>query len=73
VVDSHALTVRYSQLGALVADLRAQGLANQLSDPGPPLGRAALARARNAFAAKADSEGRVTEAFELLTLSGWRG
>lgn len=72
VVDSHALTVRYSQLGALVADLRAQGLANQLSDPGPPLSHSALAKAREAFAARADSGGRVTETFELLTLSGWR-
>ncbi len=72
VVDSHALTVRYSQLGALVTDLRAQGLANQLADPGPPLSRAALTRARQAFAEQADSEGRVTETFEVLTLSGWR-
>jgi SAM-dependent methyltransferase len=72
VVDSHALTVRYSQLDALVTDLRAQGLANQLADPGPPLSRAALTRARQAFAEQADSEGRVTETFEVLTLSGWR-
>ena len=72
VVDSHTLTVRYSQLDALVTDLRAQGLANQLADPGPPLSRAGLARARQAFAEQADSAGRVTETFEVLTLSGWR-
>ena len=72
VVDSHTLTVRYSHLETLVTDLRAQGLANQLANPGPPLARTALNRARQAFAAQADSEGRVTETFEVLTLSGWR-
>ena len=35
-------------------------------------GRAALARAQDAFASQADAEGRVTETFEILTLSGWR-
>ena len=34
--------------------------------------RAALSRADKAFAALADNEGRVTEIFEILTLSGWR-
>lgn len=72
VIDSRSLTVRYGALSRLVADLRAQGIANQLSDPGPPLGRAALARANSAFFAQADAEGRVSETFEVLTLSGWR-
>jgi hypothetical protein len=65
VIDSRTLTVRYSGLAALVADLRAQGLTNVLARPGPPLGKAALARARAAF-------GKSTiERFEILTLSGW--
>lgn len=72
VVDSRSLKVRYGSLRRLVSDLRAQGLGNQLADPGPPLSRAAYARAEAAFAALADSEGRVTETFEILTLSGWR-
>ncbi len=72
VVDSRSLSVRYGKLGSLVDDLRAQGLANQLADPGPPLGRASLDRANAAFAAKADEDGRVTETFHPLTLSGWR-
>jgi hypothetical protein len=37
---------------------------------GAPLGKAALARARAAFTALAE-DGRVTETFEILTLSGW--
>lgn len=72
VADSRSLSVRFSSLAALVADLRAQALGNVLIQHGPPLGKAALARARAMFAAKADDEGRVTERFEILTLSGWR-
>ncbi|MFC3096473.1 class I SAM-dependent methyltransferase [Alteraurantiacibacter palmitatis] len=72
VVDSHSLTVRYRSLERMVADLRAQGLTNVLADAPPPLTRDSLARARAAFAAMADSEGRVTETFEILTLTGWR-
>ena len=71
VVDSRGLSVRYGKLESLVDDLRAQGLANQLADPGPPLGRAALSRAKDAFAERAEADGRVTETFQLLTLSGW--
>ncbi len=72
VVDSRSLKVRYGRLESLVADLRAQGLGNVLADRGPRLDRAALRRARDAFTALADNEGRVTETFEILTLSGWR-
>jgi SAM-dependent methyltransferase len=69
--DSRMLDVRYASLRRLVADLRAQGLGNCLARPGPPLGKAGLARAEAAFAALADAEGRVTERFAILTLSGW--
>lgn len=66
VVDSRALEVRYGSLDRLVGDLRAQGLCNVLARPGPPLTRAALAKARDAF-----GSGTV-ERFEILTLSGWK-
>ncbi|MCB2048154.1 MAG: class I SAM-dependent methyltransferase [Novosphingobium sp.] len=71
VIDSRPLDVSFRTLDSLVADLRAQGLSNVLADPGPPLGRAALERARAAFA-EAGENGRTTERFELLTLSGWK-
>lgn len=71
VIDSRPLDVRYGSLDRLVADLRAQGLSNVLARPGPPLGKAALERAREAFAATG-KDGRTTERFEILTLSGWR-
>lgn len=71
VIDSRPLDVGFRSLERLVADLRAQGLSNVLADPGPPPGKAALARARDAFAAQA-TDGRIVERFEILTLSGWR-
>jgi hypothetical protein len=72
VVDTHTLTVRYSSLDRLVADLRDQGLGNALARPGPPLGKAALARARADFAERADSDGKTAETFEIVTLTGRR-
>lgn len=69
VVDSRGLQARFGSLDALVADLRAQGLSNVLARPGPPLGRRALEAARSAFTGGAPGA-RVTETFEILTLSG---
>lgn len=66
VVDSRTIEVRFRSLDRLVADLREQGLTNVLADPGPPLSRTALDRARESFGEQ------TIERFELLTLSGWR-
>ena len=65
VVDSRSLSVRYSGLSSLVADLRAQGLSNCLARSGPPLTRAQLGVASAAFGT------RTLETFEILTLTGW--
>ena len=72
VVDSRTLNARYSSLGRLVMDLREQGLANQLSSAPPALTRSAWERAKEAFSEAADPDGKVTERFEILTLTGWR-
>ena len=72
VADSRTLKVAYRSLERLVADLRDQGLGNVLASPAPPLGKAALERARAAFLAGADADGRVVEICEILTLSGRR-
>jgi len=72
VADGRGLDVRFGSLASLVADLRAQGLGNVLADPAPPLTRRMLARAEDAFLEAADPDGRVTERFEILTLSGWK-
>lgn len=71
VIDSHHIDVRFRSLNGLVADLRAQGLGNCLARPGDPLGKPALACAHAAFANRAETDGKVTERFEILTLSGW--
>jgi len=72
VVDTRRIEVSYRSFDRLVADLRAQALNNVLADSPPPLTRAALERAREAFAALADADGKVTETFEILTLTGWK-
>jgi hypothetical protein len=71
VIDSRSLDVSFRSLDGLVADLRAQGLSNVLARPGPLLGRAAREWARRAFT-EAGQDGRTTERFEILTLSGWK-
>lgn len=71
VADHRSLDVGFRSLARLVADLRAQGLSNVLADPGPAFGKAALARALDAFA-DAGEGGRTVERFEILTLSGWK-
>lgn len=72
VVDTHTLAVRYPSLDRLVSDLRDQGLGNALAKPAAPLGKAAIARARAAFAARAEADGKVTATFEIVTLTGRR-
>lgn len=72
VVDTHTLAVRYASLGRLVSDLRDQGLGNALAKPAAPLGKQALSRARAAFTARAEADGKVTETFEIVTLTGRR-
>lgn len=71
VVDSYQLKVRYPSLDRLVQDLREQAMSNVLASPAAPLTRAQLERARKAFAAGADADGKVTETFEIVTLTGW--
>jgi SAM-dependent methyltransferase len=72
VVDSRALRASYRSLDRLVSDLRDQGLGSVLASSAPPLTRAGLQRAREAFLEAAGPDGRVTESFEILTLSGRR-
>ncbi len=72
VVDSATLKASYRSLDRLIADLREQALTSVLLSPAPYVGKAGLARAREAFESLKDSEGRVTETFEILTLTGWR-
>lgn len=72
VVDSFPLRVRFAALDRLIGDLRDHGLTRSLASPAPPLTRAWLARANAAFDTLREDDGKVTETFEILVLTGWR-
>lgn len=72
VVDQYSLTARYSSLQRLIDDLRDQGLTSVLADGAPALGKAALGKARRAFASHAGDDGKISETFEILTLTAWK-
>ncbi len=71
VIDQRPFQVSFRSFERLIGDLRAQAHTSVLADPGPALGKAALARAKAAFHA-AGADGRTIETFEILTLSGWK-
>lgn len=72
VVDSYPLRVRFSSLAQLVSDLRDHGLTRSLNSPVPALTREWITRAEMAFDALREEDGKVTETFEILILTGWR-
>ena len=72
VVDGRSVEVAFPSLDRLVSDLRDQGLGSCLDRAGPPLGKAALERARKAFLETGNPQNRVVESFEILTLTGWK-
>jgi SAM-dependent methyltransferase len=73
VADSDTLTIRYANLFALMADLRAMGAANALAArlrKPPPKGL--FLRAAEIYAERfSDPDGRVRATFEMIYLSGW--
>ncbi|EAQ30139.1 hypothetical protein NAP1_05165 [Erythrobacter sp. NAP1] len=72
VVDSYPLKVRFGSFERMIEDLRDHGLTRSLTTPAPPLTRDWLARARAEFDVMRDEDGKVTETFEILVLTGWR-
>jgi len=70
VADSETLSVRYADLFALISDLRGMAASNVLNGR-VALTRRALADAAAAFAGRADPDGRITERFDLIFLTGW--
>lgn len=73
VTDVDRVTVRYGHPLALVADLRAWGATNVLTERRrAPLKRATLARMVEIYAERfSDPDGRVRATFEIVWLSGW--
>ncbi|UZK66374.1 class I SAM-dependent methyltransferase [Sphingomonas sp. M1-B02] len=70
VSDVETLTVRYAGLPNLLRDLRGMAGTNLLRDASP-LRRETLFAAAQAFAGRADPDGRVPERFEIVYLTGW--
>lgn len=73
VTDVDRITVRYGHPLALIADLRAWGATNVLTERRKaPLRRATLARMVEIYGERfADPDGRVRATFEIVWLSGW--
>jgi SAM-dependent methyltransferase len=73
VADSERLTITYSSLFALLADLRGMGESNALATRRRGfLRRATLAAAARLYAERfGDGEGRIPATFEILFLCGW--
>lgn len=73
VADSESLTVRYRDIFALMADLRAMGATNALvARVRKPSSRKLFLRAAEIYAERfSDPDGRVRATFELIFVSGW--
>ena len=72
VVDSYPIRVRFSSLQRLIDDLRDHGLTRSLATPAPTITKAGWQRALAAFDELRDEDGKVTETFEILVLTGWK-
>ena len=72
VVDCESVTVRFSSLLQLVADLRGMGATNMLAERSKlAFGRVGLAAAIADFSDRADPDGKTRERFEIIHLSAW--
>lgn len=73
VTDIENITVRYATMFDLIADLRAMGATNVLSDRSRrPATRRLFARAAEIYAERfTDPDGRIRATFSLIWMSGW--
>jgi NADH dehydrogenase [ubiquinone] 1 alpha subcomplex assembly factor 5 len=72
VADSTGMDVRFSSMLTLVRDLRAMAATNILQTRSrSPLSRYAVAAALAEFEDKADPDGKTSERFEIVYLTGW--
>lgn len=73
VVDVETYTVRYSSLFGLMADLRAMGMTNPLTNRSrKPVGRRFFLRAAEIYRERfSDPDGRIRASFPIIYASGW--
>lgn len=74
VTDTDRLVVRYADMFALMADLKAMGASNVMRERSrSPLPRGVLVRATEIYARRfAGDGGRIPATFEIVTATGWR-
>lgn len=73
VADIEMLTVRYGSIIRLMHDLRYMGCGNVMArERTGALTKGSIARAAAHFTAQADADGKTSEHFALLFLSGWK-
>lgn len=70
VADLETVDVRYASFGRLLDDLRGMAASNILTAR-TGMTRGVLARAAQAFAAAAGPDGRTTERFAIVFVTGW--
>lgn len=71
VADVDYVTVRYSALWNLITDLRDAGQTGKFAGARRFLGRYYAARLLHAWQEMADADGKVSEQFAFISLSGW--
>ncbi|WP_420407363.1 class I SAM-dependent methyltransferase [Hoeflea sp.] len=73
VADLEDITVRYSDMFALLRDLRAMGMTSVLAGRSrKPLSKAVFLRAAEIYAERfSDPDGRIRASFPVVHLSGW--
>ncbi|MDR3506748.1 MAG: methyltransferase domain-containing protein [Caulobacteraceae bacterium] len=73
VADVDRVRVRYAHPLRLIADLKAMGETNALTDRARrPLSRRVLARACEIYAERfSEGDGRVVATFDIITMTGW--
>jgi NADH dehydrogenase [ubiquinone] 1 alpha subcomplex assembly factor 5 len=71
VADLDKLTVRYSDWRSLISDLRTAGFGNMMAGERPYLGRLYQGRLAEAWSSLAEEDGKVSEQFAFISLSGW--
>ncbi|HEY9092066.1 methyltransferase domain-containing protein [Parasphingorhabdus sp.] len=71
VIDSDGLRLRYGAFDKLISDIRDIGGGNILKGQVRPLPRSVYLQAKREFAQRSDEDGKTSEFFELIYLSGW--
>lgn len=71
VIDSDTISLRYSELDRLVADIRDTGGTNILKDKISVLPKGIYQRAQKIFSTRSENDGKTVEKIEIVYFCGW--